>query len=442
MTYTSPGHIHTVEDFREFLQRNASTLDCIEDVQAAGRLLAQDRVVAGRKACNRFCAQPSKTSHANPDGSPSDQTRAIWETCGLSGAGLIWSGSEYAVEENGKANPDQLFHDPERETKSSLRKLIKATQAGIASTGDDPGSRIIGLQLNHAGRFARPHGQTIESRIVHHHPQLAIKYGLSPDAPLLTDDELKDIRDRFVDAATNAQTAGFDFVSINCARGHLLHELLAARTRNGCYGGSLENRLRLLREIIEGIQQNCSGFNIGINLSLTDRPPFQADPDTGEGKQMARGPGDWPYGFGVSERDPDKADLFEPFSVLAMMQVMRVRLVSVSVGAPDYCRHVYAPGSAPSECGYHPSVHPLDGVRRHIEATRACKQRYPDLNIVGNGYSWLQQYLPNVAAMEIEDHHVDFIGLGRILHAYPTMPRDLIQHGVIDGTWLKDLFKQ
>ena len=44
--------------------------------------------------------------------------------------------------------------------------------------------------------------------------------------------------------------------------------------------------------------------------------------------------------------------------------------------------------------------------------------------------------------MEIEDHHADFIGLGRIMQAYPTMPRDLLGHGLFDATWLRDLFNK
>ena len=67
------------------------------------------------------------------------------------------------------------------------------------------------------------------------------------------------IRDSFIMAAQLAQRVGFDFVDIKCAHGYLLHEALAARTREGDYGGSIENRLRLVREIIEGIKQDVPG---------------------------------------------------------------------------------------------------------------------------------------------------------------------------------------
>ena len=442
MTYTSPGRIHTVGDFREYLQRQAPTLDCIEDLHRSSRLLAQSRQVVGRTACNRFCVQPSSRSMANADGSAGPSTLEVWERAGASTAGLIWCGTELAVHESGKISRDQMYQNSDIDMPRSLRELIRACRAGVASTGEDPDSRIIGLQLNHAGRFARSDDVSRPPSMAHHHPQLAIITDQPSDMPLLTDDQLKRIRDQFIQAANLAQSAGFDFVSLNCSHGYLLHELLAARTRHGDYGGSFDNRCRLLREIIEGIQQNVQGLSLGVQLSVTDRPPYHRNPDTGEGCQIPRDEGKWPYGFGMSEHDPDKADLFEPFALLAMLQIMKIRLVNVTIGSPAYCRHAQAPGTAADQCGYGPPVNPLDGVRRHIEATRACKQRYPDLNIIGNGYSWLQQYLPNVAAMEIEDHHADFIGLGRIMQAYPTMPRDLLGHGLFDATWLRDLFNK
>ncbi|MCH2132220.1 MAG: hypothetical protein MK116_00570 [Phycisphaerales bacterium] len=436
MKYTPPGRIKSVEEFRETLGRHAGTIDCLEDHGGRHGPLGRSIRILGRTVSNRFCVQPMEGWDGQPDGSPSAHTIRRWARFGESGAELIWGGEAYAVQADGRANPNQLFMNPDGDNRAWLGTLLDALRQGAVKMGDDPDTRIIGLQLTHSGRFSRPTKEGPRPLIVHPHPQLAHKYGLDHDHPLITDDELRVIRDRFIEAAQLAHEAGFDFVDIKCAHGYLLHELLAARTREGDYGGSLDNRLRLIREIIEGIKQTCPKLGIGVRVSLTDRPPFERDPDSGEGVQMKRDAGPWPWGFGVAERNPDKADLFEPFAFLAMLQMLGVRLVNISVGSPYYCPHVQRPATYPPSDGYLPPVHPLDGVRRHIEATRACKERYPDLVVVGSGYSWLQEYLPHVAAMEIDDNHVDFIGLGRMMLSYPHLPRHFLDDGVLDGKQL------
>ncbi|MEE2908393.1 MAG: NADH:flavin oxidoreductase [Planctomycetota bacterium] len=433
MKYTPPGRIKSVEEFRETLQRHASTIDCLEDHGSGSGPLGQPIRVAGKRLSNRFCVHPMEGWDANEDGSPSDYTLRRWCRFGESGAELIWGGEAYAVQEDGRANPNQLFMNPAGNNEAWLGALMEQLRRGAASIGKDPDTLVTGLQLTHSGRFSRPDAKGPRPRILHHHPQLARKYNLDPALPLITDGDLRKIRDSFITAAQLAQRVGFDFVDIKCAHGYLLHEALAARTREGDYGGSMENRLRLVREIIEGIKQTCPGLHIGTRVSITDRPPFEQDPKTGEGIQMERDPGPWPYGFGVAEHNPDKADLFEPFAFLALMQVLGVRLINVSVGSPYYCPHVQRPATYPPSDGYMPPKHPLDGVRRHIEATRAVKERYPDLIVVGSGYTWLQEYLPHVAALEVLDHHADFIGLGRMMLSYPHMPRDFLEEGRIDG---------
>ena len=146
------------------------------------------------------------------------------------------------------------------------------------TTGSDQGL-LIGLQLTHSGRYCRPneHGKP-EPRILYRHPILDRRLGLAEDYPLLTDVEIEEIIADFVRAAKMAREAGFDFVDIKHCHGYLGHEFLSAHTREGKYGGSLENRTRFLSEVVEGIRTNVPGLQIGVRVSIFDTVPFVPDP--------------------------------------------------------------------------------------------------------------------------------------------------------------------
>jgi 2,4-dienoyl-CoA reductase-like NADH-dependent reductase (Old Yellow Enzyme family) len=86
----------------------------------------------------------------------------------------------------------------------------------------------------------------------------------------LTLDEVHQLRDDFIAAAVRADKAGFDGVEIHGAHGYVLCQFLSAETnrRTDAYGGSPENRARLILEIIDGVRAACrADFNLGLRLS-------------------------------------------------------------------------------------------------------------------------------------------------------------------------------
>lgn len=85
----------------------------------------------------------------------------------------------------------------------------------------------------------------------------------------LSDDELPGIVAGFRKAAENARAAGFDGVEVHGANGYLLDEFLrdGANKRSGPYGGSLENRARLLFEVIAAVSDVCGADRVGLRLS-------------------------------------------------------------------------------------------------------------------------------------------------------------------------------
>ncbi len=173
-----------------------------------------------------------------PDGSPGELTFRRYRRFGAGGAKLIW-GEAAAVVPEGRANPRQLVISPS--TAPALERMLRETrQSHLAATGADD-DLLVGLQLTHSGRysFAKPilaqHDPLLDPRTI---LDKTTGRTAGADDPLISDDELDRLQDRYVEAAGLAFRIGFDFVDIKQCHRYLLNELLAARTRNGKYGGS------------------------------------------------------------------------------------------------------------------------------------------------------------------------------------------------------------
>jgi NADPH2 dehydrogenase len=229
--------------------------------------------------------------------------------------------------------------------------------------------------------------------------------------------------DDFVNAAVLARQADFSFVDIKHCHGYLGHELLSARRRAGRYGGSLENRMRSLSEIAAGIRANAPGLGIGVRLSAFDMVPFKSDAhEVGVPEADDEG---YPFAFGFTPvgaaGSVDDADEF-----LARLPALGIHWVCLSAGSPYYNPHIQRPAIFPPSDGYLPPEDPLVGVARQIAATAALKARHPQLVIVGSGYSYLQEWLPNVAQYSIRRGLADVVGVGRLVLSYPDLPADVM----------------
>ena len=425
--YTPPGHIRSVEAFAEYLRAIDPEVCCAEKLLGGDGPLGQPIGVYGRTVGNRFAVQPMEGWDAAPDGLPSEHTLRRWYHFGESGAKLIWGGEAFAVQRDGRANPNQLFLNPDADVEQGLRSLLDEISKGHAAIGEKQDDLLIGLQLTHSGRFARPDASGPKPRIVQHHPVLAETYCLDASVPLVTDSELESIGESFVRAAALAQRVGFDFVDVKCCHGYLLHELLGAHTRSGPYGGSFENRTRLFRRIVEGIRAECPGLAIAVRVSITDVYPFTLNEATGVGEpQGIDEHKPYRHGFGVQPNAPLEPDFDEPMRFLELLRSLDIRLVNITIGSPYYCPHLQRPATYPPSDGYQPPEDPLRSVVRHLNAVRICKQAFPDMVFVGSGYTYLQEYLPYVAQAQVGAGHADFIGLGRMVLSYPKFPRDVL----------------
>jgi 2,4-dienoyl-CoA reductase-like NADH-dependent reductase (Old Yellow Enzyme family) len=313
-----------------------------------------------------------------------------------------------------------------QESLAHLRAVLRREH--ILTTGSDDGL-VIGLQLTHSGRYCRPNEHTRpEPRLLYHHPLLDRRLKLPPDYPLLTDGEIESIIEDFHRAAFMAWQLGFDFVDIKHCHGYLGHEFLSAHTREGRYGGTFEGRTRFLREVVQGIRSLCPGLHIGVRLSAIDTVPFRGDPIQSFNGKSSTGvaetrPDLLPYrwGFGVNPLDPTHSDLSEPEHFLSLLEELGIQLVNITAGSPYYNPHIQRPALYPPSDGYLPPEDPLVGVARQMEATRQLKRRFPNLLMVGSGYSYLQDFLPNVAQVTVREGWLDFVGLGRMVLSYPEL---------------------
>ena len=100
--------------------------------------------------------------------------------------------------------------------------------------------------------------------------------------------------------------------------------------------------------------------------------------------------------------------------------------VCLTAGSPYYNPHIQRPALFPPSDGYLPPEDPLVGVARQIQATAALKARHPELAIVGSAYSYLQEWLPNVAQAVVRTGMADSVGIGRLVLSYPEFPADVL----------------
>src|SRR5260221_14349125 len=94
-------------------------------------------------------------------------------------------------------------------------------------------------------------------------------------------------------------------------------------------------------------------------------------------------------------------------------------MVNLTVGSPYYNPHIQRPALYPASDGYLPPEDPLAGVARQMDAARELKRRFPNLLFVGTAYSYLQDFLPQVAQAALREGGVDLVGLGRMGLTYP-----------------------
>lgn len=421
MAYRRMASLKTHAELIEYLAEVGVELPVDESVGSGqeselGSVLEVDDFRIG----NRFCILPMEGWDGTPDGKPTELTHRRWANFGVSGAKLIWGGEAVAVRHDGRANPNQLMINEGNLSDLEALKttLVDAHQAKFGQIDD----LLLGLQLTHSGRYAKPNEKTrAEPRPAQRNEVLDARVGVTDDSAVLSDDELKQLIEQFVAAAVMAERLGFHFVDVKHCHGYLGHELLSGVDRPGEFGGSFENRTRFLRNIVAGIRAEAPSIRIGVRASVFDFLPFRPSQDNvGEPEPDASGR----LAFG-SDASGSSVDLSEPGQLMELFEELGIHMVCTTAGSPYYNPHIQRPAYFPPSDGYLPPEDPLIGVARQIHATAGLKKAHPNLCFVGSGYSYLQDWLPNVAQAVVRKQMADSVGLGRMVLSYPELPADV-----------------
>src|SRR5438874_12898368 len=318
--------LKTVADFRKHVTSLGVQLPC-EDQIVTGNAspLAQPiagLTINGKAIGNRWAIQPMEGWDGTTTGGATDDVRRRWQRFGESGAKLIYGGEAMAVRPDGRANPNQLIIV--EENKKDLAELREILIRAHKERYGNPDDLVIGFQLTHSGRFCKPNDKVrLEPRVAYRHPILDKKFNVTSDAQVFTDGEIDQLIQAYIRAAKIASDVGADFVDIKHCHGYLLHEFLGAHARSGKYGGSFENRTRILREIVSGIRASGNKIDLGVRLSAFDFVPFKPDPARSSPERFGPGiPEDfshclpYQYGFGVNQENPVEYELSEPARVI------------------------------------------------------------------------------------------------------------------------------
>jgi len=210
---------------------------------------------------NRFFKSAMSEGMGTRDFQPKKNIATLYKRWAEGGTGLIITGN-IMVDPKGTAEPGNIVF-----YKNSNMEILK----DWAKQGQQHGAKVM-VQLNHPGKQAP---KTVSKQTV---APSAVPLGnglnkLFSTPRALTTSEVEELVQKFVTSAKVAKEAGFSGVQIHAAHGYLISQFLSPHDnrRTDKYGGSLENRMRFLKEIYLGMREELGkNFTIGIKINSTD----------------------------------------------------------------------------------------------------------------------------------------------------------------------------
>ncbi|MCL2713154.1 MAG: NAD(P)/FAD-dependent oxidoreductase [Alphaproteobacteria bacterium] len=319
--------------------------------------------IGGMDLRNRIVRSPCCTGMGGMDGRVTDRTIRHYTELAKGRPGLLIVEYTYVDKDASKSAQCQLGcadneHIPGL---SWLARTIKAH--GVKA----------GIQLEHAGRqkFLGTPPIKAPSRI----PWEELHEMGAGVPEELTFEEIQGIISAFGDAARRAQMAGFDFVEIHAAHGYLITNFLSPRTnrRSDWYGGSLENRMRFLMQIVADTRKKLGrGFPLGVRLS-------------------------------GSEYEPDGVTIEESIETAKALERAGIDVIHVSGGNHHQMHH---------------QVSPLYVEQAHNAWAADAIKRAVAIPVIASG----SLNTPELAETVIAEGSGDFVGLGRVMFADPLFP--------------------
>lgn len=343
---------------------------------------------------NALSVHPMEGFDGAENGTPSELSERRYLRFAGSGAALVWS-EAVAVCPEGRTSDHQLMIT--EENVGNYKALISKMKA----VSDIP----VICQLTHSGRFSHnsntpyPIIMQVNGKINEIRPQ-------DTGVPQTSDEYLDTLPEKYAKAAKLAVEAGFDGVDIKICHQYLLSESLSSFLREGKYGGSYENRTRLIKSIFSAVKSVVPDSTmICSRFGISDMLPY-------------------PYGYGTVHDDPNTPDFTEAIKLLSeLMKDYGLCMIDMTMGSPYLYPHINRPYN---KGGYVPEEKPLTGVARLLNGAKAIKEALPGLTVIGTGYSYLKSAAPYVAAGAIKEGYADVVGFGRMAFAYEKFASDMI----------------
>lgn len=325
--------------------------------------------LAGYPIPNRLTAQAMEINASDENGAVSPDIISRYENLARGGWGIVF------VEAISVA-PDSLARKRglvlTEKNLDSFKKLVDSFKKI-----DDRALFI--LQLTHAGRYSGDFSRPVKA------------IDDENSAVLLSDDELKKIRDDFIHCLSLASKAGADGVDIKACHGYLGGELLRpSNTRKGDWGGSPENRARLLTNVLSAARTLHPRMVRGSRISFYE---------------AIRG------GCGTAGADEIIEDMDDMLGILELIVDAGAQYLNISAGIPTLTPQLTRPGKSS-----------FINVLQHFRYCREIKKRFAGLPVIGSAYSAAGSQALTLADENISRGYVDFAGFGRQNLADPLYP--------------------
>lgn len=393
-----PFSYHSLDDLRAAIAEKNLQIPVSEDLSVLSepvRLGSSDTVLE-----NRLIVHPMEGFDTEEDGTPTELTYRRYRRFASSGASMGWS-EAISVCPEGRSNAHQMML-----TKDNLDAYKRLVDLFHEVSGGKP----IIAQMTHSGRFSAPAGE-LHPLVLYKNPLFdTTKFHDIDSVPLVTDEYLDSLEEKYHETAALAVEAGFDGIDIKACHKYLLGETLAAYERDGKYGGSFENRTRLFRNIIKNTA-DAFGDKVFLASRFNLYDAMQ-----------------YPYGFGCSRDDYMIPDFDEISRLVTEMEKLGISCINITMGTPYLTPHINRPHSA----GIDIPEDPLIGADRMIRYTAELQKRFPQIALVGAGYSFFREFAPYVAAGAVKEGKTALVGFGRMAFAYPDFA-----HAMLSGSFEK-----
>ncbi|MBT5006086.1 MAG: NADH:flavin oxidoreductase/NADH oxidase family protein [Halieaceae bacterium] len=236
----------------------------MQENSASSRPLQESLILpCGATLANRIAKAAMTEGLATADGLPTPELETLYGLWSDGGAGMLLSGN-IQVDADHLERPGNVVIDREP------NEQMKAALASWAQAGTRQGNHFW-AQISHAGRQTQSN--------VNPHPKApsAVKLGLPGgqfgEPVALTEAEIQDLVGRFALCARAVKEAGFTGVQVHAAHGYLLSQFLSPRSnvRTDQYGGVLENRARMLLEVVRAVRESVGpSFPVAVKLNSAD----------------------------------------------------------------------------------------------------------------------------------------------------------------------------